>query len=61
MRAWNRKKKPKHWTKPKWYRKIWFLRICYVLKSTFMKEKINFMGLDLKKKFLNICIKMDIK
>ena len=41
MRAWNRKHKPKHWTKPKWHKRIFIFKTFYILKTAFIKEKIN--------------------
>ena len=55
MRARNRKHKPKHWTKPKWHKRILLIKIYYVLKTTFMKEKTNIRGFELRKKIINTC------
>lgn len=53
MRARNRKHRPKHWTKPKWHKRILLIKIYYVLKTTFMKEKTNIRGFELRKKIIN--------
>lgn len=55
MRALNRKHKPKHWTKPKWHIRMWYWKRFYILKTTFMKEKVNIRGLELMKKIINTC------
>lgn len=45
MRAWNRKHKPKHWTKPRWHYRYLFGEDVYTLKSRRVKRKCIYIGL----------------
>ena len=54
MKAWNRRKRAKHWTKPKWVVKKFFSKKFYVLKSVYTREKIVFLDVFIKSKILNI-------
>lgn len=45
MRAWNKKHKPKHWTKPKWHYRYLFDVDIYILKSKRVKRKCIYIGL----------------
>lgn len=57
MRAWNKRGRPKHWTKPKWHKRIFIFKTFYILKTDFMKEKINIYRLKwLEYKVINICL-----
>lgn len=55
MRAWNKRKRPKHWTKPKWHKRIFIFKTFYILKTAFMKEKLNIRGLEVENKVINTC------
>ncbi len=46
MRAWNRKHKPKHWTKPKWHYRYLFGEDVYTLKSRRVKGKHRCVSLE---------------
>ena len=53
MKAWNKRKRPKHWTKPKWVCKKVFGKKIYVLKSVYTRKKILFLGILMKSKCLS--------
>lgn len=55
MRAWNKRKRPKHWTKPKWHKRIFIFKTFYILKTAFMKEKLNIRGFEVENKVINTC------
>lgn len=49
MKAWNRKHKPKHWTKPKWhYRKYYADEEVFVLANRKAKQKGDFWCCEVK-------------
>lgn len=54
MKAWNKRKRAKHWTKPKWVCKKFFGKKFHVLKSVYTREKVVFLGILIESKNLSI-------